>query len=175
MLERDDSVLDWRDYFYRHTLSLSRRDPSRWPHFPADYRQVVAEYSDRIGLLSRDVLGLVSESLGLPTICIEEVVGELYQNITTCYSPPCPQPELTLAANISLFSLFDWWMISKIITNGKYRSSQHRALTNSSRARLSMATFPDPAKARRVSPCSQPINDSSPSRYREAVYGEYLT
>lgn len=96
MLERDDTVLDWRDYFDHHTLPFSRRNPSRWPHFPADYRQVVTKYSDQMGSLARDVLGLVSESLGLPTQCIEEVVGEIYQNITFSYYPPCPQPELTL-------------------------------------------------------------------------------
>lgn len=96
MLERDDTVLDWRDYFDHHTLPLSRRNSSRWPHFPADYRKVVAEYSDKMGLLASELLGLVSESIGLPTRCIEEKVGEFYQNITISYYPTCPQPELTL-------------------------------------------------------------------------------
>lgn len=38
MLVSDDSILDWRDYFDHHTLPISRRDPSRWPHFPPNYR-----------------------------------------------------------------------------------------------------------------------------------------
>lgn len=96
MLERDDTVLDWRDYFDHHTLPPSRRDPSRWPHFPADYRRVVAEYSDRMASLARDFMGLVSESLGLPTRRMEDAIGEFYQNITISYYPPCPQPDLTL-------------------------------------------------------------------------------
>ncbi|XP_048136314.1 jasmonate-induced oxygenase 4 isoform X2 [Rhodamnia argentea] len=96
MLENDDSVLDWRDYFDHHTLPLSRRDPSRWPSSPPDYREVMAEYSDRMGLLAKQLLGLISESLGLPTLCIEHAVGEFYQNITISYYPPCPQPDLTL-------------------------------------------------------------------------------
>lgn len=33
-------VLDWRDYFDHHTLPLSRRDPSCWPHFPPNYRYI---------------------------------------------------------------------------------------------------------------------------------------
>lgn len=37
MLSKDDSVLDWRDYFDHHTLPLSRRNPSRWPDL-GDYR-----------------------------------------------------------------------------------------------------------------------------------------
>lgn len=38
MLENNDVVLDWRDYFDHHTLPVSRRNPSRWPHDPPDYR-----------------------------------------------------------------------------------------------------------------------------------------
>ncbi|VFQ62548.1 unnamed protein product [Cuscuta campestris] len=37
LVASNDAVLDWRDYFDHHTLPLSRRDPSRWPHFPSDY------------------------------------------------------------------------------------------------------------------------------------------
>ena len=95
MLERDDTVLDWRDYFNHHTLPLARRDPTRWP-CPGDHRRVMAEYADCAAALARELLGLVSESLGLPTGCVEECVGEFYQNITISYYPPCPQPELTL-------------------------------------------------------------------------------
>lgn len=59
-------------------------------------REVVAEYSNHMKTLAQKLLGLISESLGLPSSCIEEAVGEFYQNITVSYYPPCPQPELTL-------------------------------------------------------------------------------
>ncbi|KAF5725545.1 hypothetical protein HS088_TW23G00268 [Tripterygium wilfordii] len=64
---------------------------------------------------------------------------------------------------------------AEIITNGKYKSAQHRAITNSSRARLSVATFNDPAKAVKISPVSELIGNSSPPRYREVIYGEYVS
>jgi isopenicillin N synthase-like dioxygenase len=59
-------------------------------------RQVVGEYGDEMKKLAQMLLGLISESLGLPCSSIEEAVGEIYQNITVSYYPPCPQPELTL-------------------------------------------------------------------------------
>lgn len=96
LVESNDTVLDWRDYFDHHTLPLSRRDPSHWPESPADYRKVVAEYSDHMKSLAQELLGLISESLGLTCQGIENIVGEFYQNITISYYPPCPQPELTL-------------------------------------------------------------------------------
>ncbi|XP_048230009.1 leucoanthocyanidin dioxygenase isoform X2 [Ricinus communis] len=89
-------VLDWRDYFDHHTLPLSRRDPSRWPHFPPCYSEVLGKYSDEMKVLAQKLLGLISESLGLSPSYIEDAIGDLYQNITISYYPPCPQPDLTL-------------------------------------------------------------------------------
>lgn len=56
----------------------------------------MAEYSDRMNALAENLLSLISESLGLPSSCIKDGVGEFFQNITVSYYPPCPQPELTL-------------------------------------------------------------------------------
>ncbi|GMP59405.1 hypothetical protein CsSME_00022692 [Camellia sinensis var. sinensis] len=96
LVSSNDTALDWRDYFGHHTLPLSRRNPDRWPHFPPNYREVVAEYGDRMKVLAQRLLRLISESLGLPSSRIKEAVGEFYQNITVSYYPPCPQPELSL-------------------------------------------------------------------------------
>ncbi|XP_057511894.1 jasmonate-induced oxygenase 4-like [Actinidia eriantha] len=96
LVSSNDAVLDWRDYFDHHTLPLSRRNPSLWPHFPSNYREIIVEYSTHMKALAQMLLSLMSESLGLPSSRIEEVVGEFYQNITVSYYPPCPQPELTL-------------------------------------------------------------------------------
>lgn len=46
--------------------------------------------------LAQKLLAFMSESLGLPSSSIEDAVGDIYQNITVSYYPPCPQPELTL-------------------------------------------------------------------------------
>ncbi|KAK9924199.1 hypothetical protein M0R45_032581 [Rubus argutus] len=208
MLEKDDTVLDWRDYFDHHTLPLTRRNPTRWPQFPPDYRQVVTEYSDRIASLARELLGLVSESLGLKTQRLEEAVGEFYQNITISYYPPCPQPDLTLGlqahsdfgaitllvqddvGGLEVLKDNEWVPVkplggdaivvlladqTEIMTNGKYKSCQHRAITNSSRPRLSVATFHDPAKTVKISPASELISQSTPPLYREVVYGDYVS
>ncbi|XP_061360327.1 jasmonate-induced oxygenase 1-like [Gastrolobium bilobum] len=204
--EQNDAVLDWRDYFDHHTLPLSRRNPNRWPNFPSDYRESVARYSDEMKVLAQKLLALISESLGLRASCIEDAVGEFYQNITISYYPPCPQPDLTLGLQshsdmgaITLLIQDDvgglqvlknggWVTVqplsgavlvlladqTEIITNGKYRSCEHRAITNPDRARLSVATFHDPAKTVKISPASELINESSPAKYRDVVYGDYV-
>ncbi|KAL3520419.1 hypothetical protein ACH5RR_018568 [Cinchona calisaya] len=201
LVAENDSVLDWRDYFDHHTLPLSRRNPAKWPNFQSDYREVVAEYSDRMKVLAQRLLVLISESLGLPSSCIEEAVGEFYQNITVSYYPPCPQPDLTLGLQshsdmgavtlliqddvegLQVFKDGEWVTVrplhggilvlladqTEIITNGKYRSCQHQAITNSERARLSVATFHDPAKTRKILPVFEP------PVYHEVMYGDYVS
>ncbi|KAJ4847164.1 hypothetical protein Tsubulata_009135 [Turnera subulata] len=205
----DTFVLDWRDYFDHHTLPLSRRDPSRWPHYPPSYREVVAQYSDEMGELARRLMGLISESVGMGISRIEDAVGgEIYQNVTVSYYPPCPQPDLTLGLQshsdmglitlliqdddvegLQLFKDNQWVTLHplphailvllsdqiEIITNGKYRSAQHRAITNSHRPRLSVATFHDPPKTTTISPAPDLLTPSSPPRYRPVNYGHYVS
>lgn len=205
LVEENDGILDWRDYFDHHTFPISRRDLNRWPRFPNDYREVVAEYSNQMKALAQRILGLISVSLGLPSSCIEEGVGEMYQNITVSYYPPCPQPDLTLGlqshsdfgaitlliqddvAGLQVFKEGEWVNVpplsdaiivllsdqTEIITNGKYRSAIHRAVTNANQARLSVATFHDPAKSAIISPASELI-EVSPPKYRHVTYGDYV-
>lgn len=207
LVNNDKAVLDWRDYFDHHTLPLSRRNPLRWPHFPPNYRETVVQYSDYMKALAQKLLGLISESLGLPSSCLEEAVGEFFQNITVSYYPPCPNPELTLGLQahsdmgaltlliqdevgglevlkdgewVNAQPLSDAIVViladqTEIISNGEYRSAQHRAVTNSNRARLSVATFHDPAKTKKISPSSELLRESSAPRYRPIIYGNYVS
>lgn len=55
-----------------------------------------------------------------------------------------------------------------MITNGQYKSSVHRAITNAKRARLSIATFHDPSRTKLISPALEP------PKYRPVVYGDYV-
>ncbi|CAI0409924.1 unnamed protein product [Linum tenue] len=98
LVESDENhgVLDWRDYFDHHTLPLSRRNPSNWPHYPPNFYRKKGKRSVDWVLVAQKLLGIFSESLGLPPSCLKDAVGEFYQNITVSYYPPCPQPDLTL-------------------------------------------------------------------------------
>ncbi|GAY32558.1 Fe2OG dioxygenase domain-containing protein [Citrus sinensis] len=208
LVANDDTVLDWRDYFDHHTLPLSRRNPSRWPSkLIPNYGKVLCDYSDEMKLLCEKLLGFISESLGLTSSYMKDAVGELYQNITISYYPPCPQPELTLGLQphsdfgaLTLLIQDDveglqvlkdghWVTVqplseaivvilsdqTQILTNGEYISAIHRAITNASRARLSVATFHDPAKTVKISPASELVSKSSLLRYRQVVYGDYVS
>lgn len=204
--DEDGVVLDWRDYFDHHTYPLSRRNPSRWPHFPTKYRDTVGRYADEMKELAQKLLALISESLGLRSSYIQDAVGELYQNITISYYPPCPQPDLTLGlqphsdmgaitlliqdhvGGLQLLKDHQWVTVhplsdailviladqTEILSNGRYKSAEHRAITNANQMRLSVATFHDPAKSVKIAPASELVSESTP-RYREVLYGDYVS
>lgn len=206
MLEKGDGVLDWRLYFDHHTLPVSRRNPNNWPDFPDNYRELVLEYSKKMEVLAQKLLIMISESLGLQPSYIEEAVGEVYQNITISYYPPCPQPDLALGlqshsdmgaitllvqddvGGLEVLKNGEWILVqpmtgaivviladqTEIISNGEYKSSVHRALVNATKARISVATFYDPPKERKIYPAPQLVTEGCPQKYREVVYGDYV-
>jgi isopenicillin N synthase-like dioxygenase len=63
---------------------------------PLSYRDVVTQYSKEMQCLAKRLLSIISRSLNLPPSYIEDAVGDVYQNITVSFYPPCPQPDLAL-------------------------------------------------------------------------------
>ena len=61
----------------------------------------------------------------------------------------------------------------QVITNGKYKSAIHRAITNARRARLSVATFHDPVKTRIICPAPELVAKSG-AHYRGVLYGDFV-
>nr|QEP99661.1 flavonoid synthase I [Conocephalum japonicum] len=96
----DDNLLDWRELFVHRCLPESIRETEyeTWPEKPDGYRKTLTEYSDTMDRLMTLLLGLVSESLGLPTNYIKNVGGgeQSEQKVLLNYYPQCPQPDRTL-------------------------------------------------------------------------------
>lgn len=63
----------------------------------------------------------------------------------------------------------------QVLTNGRYKSVEHRAVVNSERDRLSIATFLDPAKDRTLSPAKALVDDKHPLLYRDVLFSEFIS
>lgn len=72
------------------------------------------DYSEDMKKLAQRLLSIISENLGLRSSYIEEVIGDVHQNIVFNYYPPCPQPDLALG----LQAHSDMGAISLLIHNG---------------------------------------------------------
>ncbi|XP_073025741.1 jasmonate-induced oxygenase 4 [Primulina eburnea] len=201
LVSSNDTVLDWRDYFDHHTLPLSRRNPSKWPHFSSDYRKTVTDYSEQMHILAQKLLSLIAESLGLPSSSIKDSIGEFYQNITVSYYPPCPQPELTLGlqshSDIGAITLIIQDDIGglEVLKDGEWvpinplphaivviLSDQTEIITNGEYKSAVHRAITNAKKARlSVSSFHDPAKTKiirpafEPPKYRQVVYGDYYS
>ena len=62
-----------------------------------------------------------------------------------------------------------------MITNGIYRSIEHRATVSSAQERISIATFYNPSADFELGPVRSLITEQTPALYRRLPVQEYLT
>uniref|UniRef100_A0A0E0DXD7 Fe2OG dioxygenase domain-containing protein n=1 Tax=Oryza meridionalis TaxID=40149 RepID=A0A0E0DXD7_9ORYZ len=112
-------------------------------------------------------LGLQSHSdMGAITLLIQDDVGglEVLKDGLWIPVPSLPDGILVILADQT-----------EIITNGRYKSAVHRAIVNADRARLSVATFYDPSKSRKICTAPQLVCKEHPQKYRDVIYGDYVS
>ncbi|CAN6382058.1 unnamed protein product [Urochloa humidicola] len=86
------AAADWRDTLFCQVAP----DPPPREEIPAPLRGVVMEYGAAVTELARRVLGLLSESLGMPRDHLYEMECTRNLNVVCQYYPPCPEPHRTV-------------------------------------------------------------------------------
>ncbi|XP_057820982.1 protein SRG1 [Cryptomeria japonica] len=64
--------------------------------------------------------------------------------------------------------------LMEVMTNGRYKSIEHRAMTNKEKARLSIAMFYHPGLDEEVAPASNLVDEEHPSLYKKFRHQEYI-
>jgi len=60
------------------------------------------------------------------------------------------------------------------VTNGIYRSTEHRATVNSEKERISMATFYSPNLDGELGPAPSLVTPETPAAYRRMIVADFL-
>ncbi|KAF8660857.1 hypothetical protein HU200_057447 [Digitaria exilis] len=94
-IKRFNEAANWRDTLF---CELAPVPPSP-EELPDAVRGVMMEYSDAVTKVAMRVLELLSESLGLPSAHLREMGCAEGLNVVSHYSPPCPEPHLTLGTS----------------------------------------------------------------------------
>ncbi|KAG5578449.1 hypothetical protein H5410_058583 [Solanum commersonii] len=164
--EKDEKVLEWRDST-RHGCN-PQNDNNLWP---PQTRNQVLEYQKWATPLAKKLLEVLLKGLNVNEI--DESLEPLLMGtmaIIINYYPPCPNPNITIGCrrhcDVSCITLLlqddtgglyvrgtkgdNWILVNpiksslQIMSNDRYKSIEHCATVDSSRARISVLLFLNP-------------------------------
>ncbi|XAR62603.1 Flavonol synthase [Bertholletia excelsa] len=97
MIKNVDEKLEWLDYFFHLMHPPSKVNHDTWPN-SVSYRKVIEEYTVEMLRITKELLELLSEGLGLEGKALKSSLGseEIELEMKINMYPPCPQPELAL-------------------------------------------------------------------------------
>lgn len=62
----------------------------------------------------------------------------------------------------------------ELLSNGKYKSIEHRVVTNLKNARISISCFFGPKEDAKVTPLTELVSENEPALYKEVSFGDYM-
>ncbi|CAK9204608.1 unnamed protein product [Sphagnum troendelagicum] len=188
----ESTILDWHNLFLHYFLPLSLKNISTWPHKPAAYRYykmleifsrllglqpnyLKEEFGDpmlNIGLIFYPpcpqpelVLGLGAHSdPNIMSVLLQDEIGGLQVKKGNKWVGVAPVP------NALVINIGDQL---QVVSNGRFQSVEHRVVTNTSAARLSVITFLHPNADVMLGPALDLVDASHPPLYPTTKYSDY--
>ncbi|KAH9324680.1 hypothetical protein KI387_004858 [Taxus chinensis] len=158
----DDTVLDWVDALVHYISPSSIKAVEHWPKNPETYRETFEKYGEEPDL----VHGLKPHSDGsLLTVLLDNEVEGLQVRKGTEWYNVIRVPG-ALVVNIG--------DILQIISNGKYKSAEHRAGASTDKFRMSTVMFLASQVDVMIAPAPELLDEAHPRLYQPTIAGEYV-
>ncbi|CAN1140766.1 Protein SRG1 [Linum perenne] len=157
----DEQKLDWADLFFIVTQPPNERNPHLFPNLPLPLRETLEEYSKELKITAMEMLVQMAKALKMDENEMKQVFEDGHQSMRMNYYPP-----YAFIINIG--------DIVEIITNGEYRSIEHRAMVNSEKERLSIATFYAPSYETEIGPAKSLMNKQNPPNFKRILVQDFF-
>ncbi|CAI0466194.1 unnamed protein product [Linum tenue] len=158
----EEQKLDWADLFFLVTQPPQLRKPHLLPKLPLPFRDTLESYSLEVKNLAGKVLDQMAKALQMKPEEMKDIFsGNIRQTMRMNYYPPC-----AFVVNVG--------DIVEIITNGVYRSIEHRATVNSEKERLSIASFHSPRFDGEIYPAPSLVSGETPALFRNVSVKEFF-
>ncbi|PON90836.1 Oxoglutarate/iron-dependent dioxygenase [Trema orientale] len=197
----EEQTLDWSDTLIMLVYPSRFRNAKIWPTETKGFKESIETYSTELKRVAEELLGSVSLIMGMDKGALLELHKELVQALRVNYYPPCRTPDKVLGisphSDTSTITILmqdgdvtglqirhqGGWvpvkplpnaLVVNILSNGKYKSIEHRAVTNESKIRLSFASFFIPLDEVEIEPLNHLIDSDSLPMYKKVKYGDYM-
>ncbi|MCD7463537.1 Scopoletin 8-hydroxylase [Datura stramonium] len=108
--------------------------------------------------------------MGTLTVLLQDGIGGLYVKLEQSHVedewieiPPIPG---ALVINVG--------DTMQILSNGRYKSAEHRVRTTSSESRVSIPLFATPKPSEKICPLPQLVESDGVAHYRQVLFGDYM-
>ncbi|CAN4126221.1 unnamed protein product [Withania somnifera] len=142
--------LDWSDYFFLHYLPEPLRDEKKWPCLPITCRKIIAEYGQEVVKLCEKLMKILSINLGLNEDYLHKKFGG--------------DNERGACLRVNFYPK---------LSNGIYKSVEHRVIVNSAKERVSLAFFYNPGGDIPIKPAEELVTMDRPALYSPTTFNEY--
>ncbi|KAJ7545954.1 hypothetical protein O6H91_08G017900 [Diphasiastrum complanatum] len=198
-----ETILEWRDVL-RHPGSISPEAVQLWPEKPESYRENTTNYLKGAKVFAETLFAALSESLGVQSDYLQNILTEMMFGINYYPYCPNPDLTLGLSAHsdasgitillqdqiagLQVLREGRWYLVQprsdafvinvgdqlEILSNGRFKSVEHRVTVNKEKTRISIGILCVPLGDTRIAPISGLIDESHPPMYREVIFKEYL-
>ncbi|CAN1256889.1 S-norcoclaurine synthase 1 [Linum perenne] len=157
----DEHKLSWGDILFIQSLPANGRNMRFWPTAPSSFRASFEQYSSELEKLVFTLLNYMAINLGLEPEKLLTLFKDGTQGVGMNYYPPC-------AFIVNVGDMIE------IMSNGEYKSIEHRAMVNPDKERVSIATFHGLNMKYLVRPIPELINEKKQAKYQSISREEYL-
>ncbi|RVX10787.1 Protein SRG1 [Vitis vinifera] len=189
------------DLFFMVTLPPHLRKPHLFPKLPLPFRDTLEVYAVELRNLAMAILGFMAKALKMEAKAMKALFEEGLQSMRMNYYPPCPQPDqvigLTPHSDSVGFTLLlqvnemqglqvrknGIWIPIKALPDAfvvnigdilEIVTIEHRAVVNSVKERLSIATFYSPKLEGDIGPAPSLVTPHSPALFKNVSVADYI-
>ncbi|XP_023634074.1 protein SRG1 isoform X2 [Capsella rubella] len=168
----EEQKLDWSDMFFLTMQPVQLRKPHLFPNLPLPFRETLDTYSAEVKSIAKILLAKVAVALKIKPEEMEELFDDevnevdglqIKKNGKWVSVKPLP--------NAFVVNIGD---ILEIITNGTYRSIEHRGVVNSEKERLSVASFHSMGFGKVIGPMRSLVERHEAAIFKSVTTEEYF-
>ncbi|KAI3717158.1 hypothetical protein L1987_68580 [Smallanthus sonchifolius] len=171
-----EQKLDWSDMFGIVTLPSDLRKPHLLPKLPHSFRDAIEEYSKEVEKLALKTLMFMAKALKMEDEEMKVLFSDRLQSMRMNYYPPCPQPEQVIGftPHADASGVTFLIQVDQMVSNGEYKSIEHRAVVNTEKERISIATFISPNLEMEIGPALSLVTHETPARFTRIAFADFF-